>query len=430
MNANFAGPNNPNIIVVVFDSLSQSKLLDTIDQLPTLAKLQKTSMCFSNAYVSSPESGPAQASLFTGLDMAAHGVWTSGVALPDKEQTFSQHFARAGFQTWLVGRRHLAGVSNWTTEHARPFEYDNFEWAHGPLHRSRQNAFLAWLEQAAPEAYANIFPKQPDPDNTKTPSWQRESMEALPDHLSFNHWVGEQVCAQLQNNETTAPFLGVVGFVVGSNLGGEPNADIYTEVLNAHALQQADAALSKILYELEAIGQSENTAVIVTATRGTSSGDQSTNKLIDSEINVPLMISLPNTKAKFVGPIVSTIDIAPTLFAIAGVPPPRRIQGVSLAAEEATLQLRGWALSRQRNPKHVWQSALRTKRWKLVMLHAQPGAETSGNYSLFDLQSDPDEKTDLADSANHQHDLEAMIDLMIDARVALEDRTEPRIASF
>ena len=49
---------------------------------------------------------------------------------------------------------------------------------------------------------------------------------------------------------------------------------------------------------------------------------------------------------------------------------------------------------------------------------------------MFDLVSDPDERNDLAIDANYANDLEDMIDLMIDARCALEDRTEPRIAKF
>ena len=180
----------PNILLVVLDSLSTRDFEAHLDHHPALAKLKAESLYFPNTVACSPESGPARASLFTGLDMAAHGVWTDGVALPDHEITLPERFAGAGYHTWLVGRRQLAGVSNWTTEHARPYEYVHFDWAHGPLHRSRQNAYLTWLRDTVPDQYASIFPHQADPDKTEIPPKQRAAMRQLPADLSFNHWVG------------------------------------------------------------------------------------------------------------------------------------------------------------------------------------------------------------------------------------------------
>ncbi len=55
---------------------------------------------------------------------------------------------------------------------------------------------------------------------------------------------------------------------------------------------------------------------------------------------------------------------------------------------------------------------------------------TIPRYQLFDLESDPGATTDVAAETDREVILEDMIDLMIDARVALEDRTGPRIALF
>lgn len=187
----------PNILLVAFDSLSAQDLAKHAGDLPTISACLGDSLTFTNAYAPSPEGGPARASLFTGLDMAAHGVWTDGVALPKRERPLPEVFRENGYHSWLVGRRQLAGVSNWTTEHARLLEYDHFDWAHGPLHRSRQNAYLTWLQQAAPETYADIFPRQADPDDTVIPPLQHNAMAALPDDLSFNSWVGQQVSSRI-----------------------------------------------------------------------------------------------------------------------------------------------------------------------------------------------------------------------------------------
>ena len=406
----------PNILMVVFDSLSQVDFDTAAGELPTLSALRGESTSFSNAYVCSPESGPARASLFTGLDMAAHGVWTDGVALPARETPLPEHFAVNGYRTWLVGRRQLAGVSTWTTEHARPQEYAHIAWAHGPLHRSRQNAYLAWLQGTAPQTYAEIFPSQPNPDDTSIPEWQCEAMIALPDDISFSTWVGASVCDQMKI-QSARPFLGIAGFVVGDTMGAGLSLGRCTETLNSRALRQADAALKRTLKFLP-----EDSVIVVTAGRGST---PDTRPMREVALNVPLMIRTPDRAAKIVSQGVATMDIAPTLYEMASLRPPQRIQGASLLGDHP----RGWALSRLRNPDQPHQTALRTDQWKLVMVHSKDMAEPPA-YHLYDLNADPKESRDLALDPDNSQNLEDMIDLMIDAHVALEDRTEPRIAKF
>lgn len=408
----------PNVLLVIFDSLSAAALDRLAGELPTLTALHRTSVAFSNAYVCSPENSPARASLFTGLDMAAHGLWTDGVTLPRRETTISKVFLRNGYRSWLVGRRHLAGVSNWTTEHARDGEFHNFDWAHGPLHRSRQNAYLAWLQGAAPESYAKIFPSQPDPDDTDIPPSQRKAMADLPDDLSFNTWVAMQFRARIEEHGGESPFFGIAGFVVGETMGAKPQGGASVEALETRALQQSDAALKTIL---EAVPK--DTIVVVTAGRGNVDDGE---PMHNDAIKVPLLIRTPDRRAETIAVAVSTMDVAPTLYEAANITPPKRIQGRSLL----TATSRGWAMSRLRNPDAPHQTGLCTDRWKLVMSHDPSEPQARPIYRLYDLHADPSETKDLARNPAHAHNLEIMIDLMIDARVALEDRTEPRVANF
>ncbi|MFK7765428.1 MAG: sulfatase [Roseobacter sp.] len=399
----------PNVLLVLFDSLSESACVHLQDRLPTLSGLRAKNHCFTNSYACSPESGPARASLFTGLDMAAHGVWTDGVPLPECETTVPQVFQRNGYHTWLVGRRQLAGVSHWTTEHARLDEYHHFDWAHGPLHRSRQNAYLEWLQHAAPGSFAEIFPEQADPDNTGIAPEQRQAMARLPDDLSFNTWVGMQTCKRIAE-ETAAPFFGIASFVVGNTGGARRAENPGFDILDKRALVQADAALSTIMNYV-----APDTIVVFTAGRG--SGMQSQDLL-----NVPLVIRVPERPAQVTEGIVSSMEVAPTLYELASITTPERIQGQSLL----TMPPRGWALARLRHPDGPPQTTLCSARWKMVMIQQ---TDTT-LFQLYDLATDPQARNDLAGDPLHTDDLERMIDLMIDARVALEDRTTPRIAAF
>ena len=394
-----------NVVLILFDSLGMHALQSCKDKLPNLSRLQADSVTFTSAFSCSPESGPSRASLFTGLDMSAHGVWTDGVTLPKREITMPEVFQRNGYRTWLVGRRQLAGVANWTTEHARPYEFHHFDWAHGPLHRSRQNAYLAWLQEHHPTEYNAIFPKQADPDDTVIRPWQRKAMMDLPSALSFNSWVGAQFLERLSSCEAT-PFFGVASFVV-SNSGGARVADrdCY-EGLEMLALEQADEAIGYILDNLPT-----DAIVVLTAGHGT-----------DASTHVPLSIRMPDQPSAKIHGLVSSMDIAPTLYDATRIVRPQRIQGQNLL----TTFPRGWALTRLRHPDLPHETELRTKDWQITMIQTQGKI----SYQLYDLNADPNATHNLANDPDHVETLETMIDLMIDSRVALEDRTEPRIAKF
>ena len=262
-----------------------------------------------------------------------------------------------------------------------------------------------WLEETAPDTYARLFPRQADPDDTGTPRWQRDAMERLPEALSFNAWVGLQTCARI--DET--PFFGIAGFVVGQDLGA---SGPLSETLDRRALGQADAALGSILNALP-----EDTVVVLTAGRG--SGADPAAPLAEAAIKVPLALRTKDRAGRAVPEAISTMDVAPTLYARAGVRPPPRLQGRDLLSDVP----RGWALSRLRHPDHPQRTALVMEGCKLVMTH---GADDRPR--LYRLQVDPGEASDLSADPAHQDLLEDTLDRTIDARVALEDRTEPRIA--
>lgn len=431
----------PNILLCIFDSLAAIDIdaSRVSPGIPILEKLQQQSVVFTAAYTTCPESSPARASLFTGLDPSVHGVWSNGVALPSRELTFPQHLMRTGYTNWLVGRRQLAGVANWTTEHSRPDEFNQVEWAHGPLHRSRQNAYLNWLQKTVPDRYAQIFPTQADPDNTSILPEQFTAMAELPDELSFNHWVGLRTCELMSS--TSQPFLAVAAFSVGTSMGAQRIQEFDVDMLNNGALQQADAALGRILAYLVEHSLLDNTVVVVTAGRGNAKPGCADSAMHESAIKVPLIVRLPARSPEVVDFPVSIMDIAPTILQIAGSPPMQRVQGTSLLAMLSNTKLRrNWVVTRLRagvspepnkhDKQRYWQTALRVGNMKLIVHHGNIQSGDSTNYRMFDLLRDPYEQKDLSGCESYEAELENMVDLLIDARCALEDRTEPRIAKF
>lgn len=437
----------PNLLFCLFDSLSlaDSGLSNPVNDLPHLMALSQTSTMFTRAYAPCPESSPARASLFTGLDPCVHGLWTNGVTLRSMEQTFAQRLQCAGYSNALVGRYQLSGVSRWTTEKLRQSEFSHTEWAHGPLHRSRQNQYLSWLENMAPAFFSNLFPSQANPDNTSLTDEQLYCLETLPNELSFNFWVGEKIGRWINKQSEDKPFLALAGFCVGSHFGAEPHHLSDGESVHLSALKQADSAIGKLLEQLKHSNRADDTVIIVASARGNADPTDESTLLKERSTNVPLLIHQPKQQQQrqhqqhhqqplTIDSLVSTIDIAPTVLDLVNAPINPRMQGQSLLhIMNGRDEPRNWVLSRFRHTdqggKYSWQSALCTESMKLVIRHGQLDEEKQ-TLGLYDLNADPLEQNNLAQNDSHASILEKMIDKMIDARCAMEDRTEPRIAEF
>jgi arylsulfatase A-like enzyme len=128
----------------------------------------------------------------------------------------------------------------------------------------------------------------------------------------------------------------------------------------------------------------------------------SVNKCVsyDDSAKVPLLMRWP---AGMPGGLVydggvTTLDLMPTILEAAGLPAPKRVQGVSRLDEIRSKNL-GWKepvfleniTQLKVDDKFTVERAVRTKDWKLI-LRDQPKDE------LYYLAHDPEERTDLMNS--------------------------------
>jgi phosphoglycerol transferase MdoB-like AlkP superfamily enzyme len=159
-----------------------------------------------------------------------------------------------------------------------------------------------------------------------------------------------------------------------------------------NALHYADVAVGQLLQGLRDRGLEQQTVVVLVGDHGQAFGQHQGNfghtlRIYEENVRVPLVISAPGAVA---GPVrvpglASHIDIAPTVLDLLGLVPDAGHQGLS--------QLRGG-----RSKVFFFADAslgllgLRDGRWKYIH-------ETdSGRSRLFDLDADPAELTNLADS--------------------------------
>ena len=171
-----------------------------------------------------------------------------------------------------------------------------------------------------------------------------------------------------------------------------------------------DQAVGRILDKLQATGLDRNTVVFFFADNGAHPENRSENGPLrdykwthfEGGIRVPFLAAYPGVfpAGLVYDEPVSTLDIFPTIAALAGVEPPAGLDGVDL-----TPYLKG----DERSPPHESlyfntggpaNGAVRSGKWKLVLGKGAP--------KLFDLSADLGETTDLA---GREHDrAEALAD--------------------
>ncbi len=196
------------------------------------------------------------------------------------------------------------------------------------------------------------------------------------------------------------------------------------------AVSAVDAAIGQVLRSLEDEGRAGNTIVVLISDQGeglfeNGHGQGHGDHLFGDEgTHVPLVIWDPrrNRPGRRVSGVVRDVDVAPTLYELAGVAPEEAMDGRSLVPAlegEASLARLAYAetdvgsaeeilgLPRElRMPQRAdlpapatlrvslvaRQRMVREERFKLVYIPTRKGA----HYSLFDTLTDPGETSDVA----------------------------------
>ena len=157
-----------------------------------------------------------------------------------------------------------------------------------------------------------------------------------------------------------------------------------------------DSQIGRVLETLEAIGQKENTVVVLWSDNGWHLGEKGmTGKttLWERSTRVPLIFAGPGVArgAKCSQP-AELLDIYPTLVGLCGLPPRDGLEGHSLAPQvKDPLAPRPWpAVTTHNQGNH----SVRSEHWRYIRY-------ADGSEELYDHRSDPNEWTNLARDPNH-----------------------------
>lgn len=181
-----------------------------------------------------------------------------------------------------------------------------------------------------------------------------------------------------------------------------------------------DAELGQYLDLLESHGLDKNTVVIY-LNDNEARNDRTKNTLYETGIHIPMVIRWPGRiqPGSDIDTMVSTLDLMPTLLKIAGGEIPAEMDGVSMLDvwdgkvdrlhEDLFFSYTGVIVNDSgRQEKPFPMRAIRTDQYKYIRYlnpeigHPKFKGQKFPAEELFDLRSDPEEKNNLAQSAEHQ----------------------------
>jgi len=420
-----AGAPRPNVLLITLDTTRADRLGcygNARIATPSLDRLAAEGVLYENAFTPVPSTLPSHCSILTGMYPARHGVHDNGVYHLDEalvslpERLRDGGYRTAAFVSAFVLDRQFGLDQGFDLYDDRVLEplirLDPARIAHDP---AIPEAHRRWLvQQASP------FQRRADAVTAPAIEWIKRQ-DGAPFFL-WVHYFDPHVAYAPPAPWGTRYDPGYEGEMDGSretftrvftahgyvNVADVPRADMdHMIALYDGEISFMDAWIGELLRAIEVKGIWDRTLVVVAGDHGEGFGEhgqiwEHSGTIFDEVVRVPLIVKPPRggPAGRRVASLARTIDIAPTVLAIAGLPPLDPVDGVPLpgltaAGQDATPTAEVF-LEAQRERQAMaadWSFlGLRNDRLKLVLLYPQ-GRDPQA--SLFDLLADPAERAAL-----------------------------------
>lgn len=423
-------PSKPNVVLIYLDDSGYGDYEHTGNptiKTPNITKLKQGGVNFSQFYVTSPACSASRYSLLTGRYPGRSGLgsWVIGPNakkhIHEKEITLAEGLKSVGYATGIFGKWHL-GSPNTNND----FTPTSLPLAHG---------FDEWIGTNVSHDYDVAMLLKSDPEgNTPVPGYELIAKDLPSDPAASASLTGVCTTAAIDfiKRSKDTPFFAYIpynmphlGLFVSEEHKGRSRKGVLGDVM-----EELDAAIGEICQTLEEEGVRENTIVIFSSDNGPwiVFENRSDTKYGDTRLQVGYatpfrdgkgstwegghrVAGIINWPAQITGnrneqTPISTLDIVPTIFAIAGVevPQDRTIDGRDirplLMPETYTTPMEPFTFFYNYHDNQP--SAIRKDAWKL---HIRIGSQTKNNYGfeasrktplLFQVEEDLGERIDVA----------------------------------
>lgn len=361
-----------NVVVVLLDTMRADSLAawgGAADLMPLLNDRARDAWVFSNVLSNSSWTRPSVGSLFTGLLPEEHGAVGWEYVLASDRVTLAEVFAEAGYET--AGR--VANRQAITPEVGFDQGFDSYA-----------------ILRRAPNPYARA-----DEVNESVAAWlserrarARTSDTPVPPAFLYVHFL-----------DPHTPYL-----VAGDRyLHHAPTSHVEARNLYDQELRFLDGHLEK-LFEMLYAELGSNTAILVTSDHGEEFGEHGQrghgHSLYRDQLEIPALVWLPSAEA---GRSAARLEIRDLFDLTLRLRDPANLD-IGAWAERNARDTRYASLSGSKDPgPSQWlHDLIRPYRNNILMRLSEQGSERliwsayGDTYELYDLDSDPEERTNLA----------------------------------
>jgi arylsulfatase A-like enzyme len=368
-----------NLVVLVADALRADKLPmygKTRVQTPNIESAARTTgITFSTAHAASPSSPPSHASIQSGCVPRSHGILGDKSKVNPGTPMVSAILAKAGIATEFVGdasfaMKRLQPASTWTE-----FHQPNGEGKGGDC-SAVVKELLAFADKHADKRFfvsSVAF-------EAHTPYLYHQGTTEHYFDGAFDDAIGKH------------PDGVILTSIVAGRLKMTSDRWAQLKGLYDGEVEHLDGCFGKLMDGLKARGRSDDTPVILLADHGEgflehgSMGHAYGHTL--ELTHVPLVFFIPGVgHGQKISTVVSHTDVVPTILDLMGIQADERLQGESLLP--MMLREGPWV------PRVVPSEYGRSYSLRSLDLHYI--VDYGGNESLYDVASDPAEKTEIKD---------------------------------
>ena len=413
---------------------------------PSIDAIAERGLVFDNAYIMGGTSpavcSPSRAMLFSGKtlwNLDNQGLW--GFEISEENKTFFQCFKEAGYTTWATGKNEPGKAGHFVrsfsagekilfrgmtrSQYNMPlYEYpddgtfkDKKPITHKGQHSAEiyADAAIQFIENRisdAPPFFMYVSFQTPHDPRQSPPDYRAKYIDEdipLPPAFMPEH-----------------PFDNGMLKIRDEQLAGFPRkeAEIKKHLADFYAtMEHTDAQIGRVLDTLKECGELDNSIIVYTADNGLALGNHGLmgkQNLYEHSVKVPFLMAGPGIpKNERRGQLAYIYDVMPTLCKMAQVDPPTGNAFIDLGptiADEKSLHrpLLYFAFME-------WQRSILMGRHKLIEYCVNGERHTQ----LFNLEEDPHELNNLADSPKQAKLLQTMQERLKMTSKYLNDSNTP-----
>jgi len=424
------GPARPNVIFMTTDghrpdalSLNGNKILQT----PNFDRIGREGVQFRNSFCTNALCLPSRASALTGLYGHNTGcVDNQDRAIPADIPMFTDLLREAGYEVGLFGKAHVAdlGTRNFDYYFGYPGAATDYFWpvitegSHGKVAPPKvydgyvedvvMDRAIRWVKQKRQKPFCLIFWFQSPHAPFFRPRRLLDLYNGIP--IPKPATFDDDLKGYPGKPRAFAEADDSIGTYTRRSQTKNNCARSLEEMVKDYyaGIVSADENVGKLFGALTEMGQMDDTAIMFSADHGFFMGEwrkYDKRFMHEPSIRTPMLIRYPRMvrAGSTADQMVTNMDIAPTFLELAGIPVPKRMQGLSMVPLLKGEQPKNWRKDwlyeyyEYPGPHSVPKNrGVRTERYKFIHYYEAPE-----EFELYDLAEDPGELRNLYGDPRH-----------------------------